>query len=193
MGSTWTDTPAHASAPGTGTGLGPHQSTASSWRTMRGLGSDAYPYPTGPRFAHMHAYTIFLPCKVTSSRHVSASCCRWSFRGCCSNMHSMHAGPGGLTTMATNTVPSSQLSPPDENSTPDDIKAWVEEQLDRLSNTPILGRFVSLGPSERRRGGAPLSDLHRNDKCFLIVHTQTCTPSHVYLADKYSIKFPVKG
>lgn len=64
--------------------------------------------------------------------------------------------------MATNEAPSSQLTPPGENATPDDIKAWVEDQLDVLGEMPILGRFISLGPNERRRGGTSLYD-----SCFL--------------------------
>lgn len=56
-----------------------------------------------------------------------------------------------MTTIGITT--SGQMEPPGENASPDDIKAWVEEQLDLLGDTAILGRFVSLGPAERRRGG----------------------------------------
>jgi hypothetical protein len=64
----------------------------------------------------------------------------------------MIAGPGGLTTIETNT-PS---TPPGDDASPHDIKAWVEEQLDLMREIPILGRFISLGPAERRRGGVLL-------------------------------------
>ena len=79
--------------------------------------------------------------------------------------------------MATSDVPSSQLTPPDENSTPDDIKAWVEEQLDLLADTPILGRFVPLGPSERRRGG---TSPHPHFACFCsaLVQSRIQSASH---------------
>ena len=45
--------------------------------------------------------------------------------------------------------------PPTNSSSPEEIKAWVEHQLDLLGSAPLLNRFVLLGPHERRRGGAP--------------------------------------
>jgi hypothetical protein len=41
--------------------------------------------------------------------------------------------------------------------TREEMKARVENQLDEMSESPVLGRFVLLGPSERRRGGVILS------------------------------------
>ena len=47
--------------------------------------------------------------------------------------------------------------PPTNSSSPEEIKAWVEHQLDLLGSAPLLNRFVLLGPHERRRGGAPIA------------------------------------
>ncbi|NJR42366.1 MAG: hypothetical protein HC767_06600 [Akkermansiaceae bacterium] len=54
------------------------------------------------------------------------------------------------------TVGATSAMPPTNSSTPDEIKAWVEHQLDIIGNDPLLNRFVLLGPHERRRGGAHL-------------------------------------
>lgn len=53
----------------------------------------------------------------------------------------------GLTAGGTQAAPAAGA--PDE-----DVKAWVEYQLDCLGEVPVLQRFVMLGASERRTGGA---------------------------------------
>jgi hypothetical protein len=53
------------------------------------------------------------------------------------------------------------------NSVPQDEVIGVEHQLDKFGSTPLLGRFLLLGPSQRRRGGwircfcCLLRELHR--------------------------------
>lgn len=47
--------------------------------------------------------------------------------------------------------------PPTKDASMDEIKAWVDHQLDLVGTTPVLNRFVMLGPHERRRGGTPLA------------------------------------
>lgn len=68
------------------------------------------------------------------------------------NPHGMTTFNQTAFTAGTNTA----VAPPTNASSPDEIKAWVEHQLDMLGDTPLLNRFVLVGPHERRRGGAPL-------------------------------------
>ena len=50
----------------------------------------------------------------------------------------------------------STIQAPTSSSSVDEIKAWVQRQLDMLGDTPLLNRFVMIGPRERRTGGAHL-------------------------------------
>ena len=70
--------------------------------------------------------------------------------------------PNGMTTFANATAqPAAEqddaVVPPTKDASMDEIKAWVDHQLDLIGTTPVLNRFVMLGPHERRRGGAPLA------------------------------------
>lgn len=69
--------------------------------------------------------------------------------------HRTYNAPHGMTTFNQTSYTSNftQAVPPTNSSTPDEIKAWVEHQLDLLGDTPLMNRFVLLGPNERRRGG----------------------------------------
>jgi hypothetical protein len=69
-------------------------------------------------------------------------------------------GPHGMTTFNNTNFTSgakTSVAPPTNASSPDEIKAWVEHQLDLIGDTPLLDRFMLLGPNERRRGGALLA------------------------------------
>lgn len=72
-------------------------------------------------------------------------------------------GQHGMTTFENQTVDAT-WQPPAQGASSEDVKAWVEHQLDRIGSTPLIGRFVMLGPSERRRGGvpSPLVAVHRH-------------------------------
>jgi hypothetical protein len=61
----------------------------------------------------------------------------------------------GMTTFERQTVDAT-VQPPTKGAPHDEVKAWVEHQLDQIGSTPLLGRFVLLGPSQRRCGGATL-------------------------------------
>lgn len=80
----------------------------------------------------------------------------------------MHAH--GMTTFEQTAISAiaTVSQPPTNSSNPDEIKAWVEHQLDVLGNTPLLGRFVMVGPHERRRGGTPLALIDLVSKLFAL-------------------------
>lgn len=61
----------------------------------------------------------------------------------------------GMTTFEQQTVDAT-WQPPAPGAAHDEVKAWVEHQLDQIGSTPLIGRFVLLGESERRRGGTHL-------------------------------------
>ena len=79
-----------------------------------------------------------------------------------SAQHANHRDlPPGMTTFANTPAQSPATegmhAPPAKDASMDEIKAWVEIQLDQIGSTPLLNRFVLLGPHERRRGGAPIA------------------------------------
>lgn len=67
----------------------------------------------------------------------------------------------GLTTFGLTSAAGTRDAPA-AGASDEDIKAWVEYQLDSLGEMPLLQRFVLLGGAERRSGGArPLLRAHR--------------------------------
>jgi hypothetical protein len=63
--------------------------------------------------------------------------------------------PHGMTTFnqTAYTIGATQAAPPTAGANADEIKAWVEHQLDVIGDIPLMNRFVLLGPNQRRRGG----------------------------------------
>eukprot|EP00892_Ulva_mutabilis_P004417 jgi/Ulvmu1/2347/UM013_0195.1 len=61
----------------------------------------------------------------------------------------------GLTAGATRAAPEAGASD-------DEVKAWVEWQLDGLGEMPVLQRFVMLGSAERRCGGQAVVQFARS-------------------------------
>lgn len=66
----------------------------------------------------------------------------------------MPAGiPDGTTYENNTSVFSQDIRMPNDESPPEEVKDWVETQLDSIDQSPLLDRFVLLGATERRRGG----------------------------------------
>ena len=66
----------------------------------------------------------------------------------------------GMTTYDVHSTapPASEgRQPPAPHAGGEEVKEWVEYQLDQIGSTPVIGKFVLLGPAERRRGGERLS------------------------------------
>lgn len=92
------------------------------------------------------------------------------------------AGPEGLTTMPGTILVDSE--PPEADANPEEIRDWVNHQLDSIGSTPLLDQFVLLGEGERRRGGL-LQLCDKNMRMLAVFRERLHTPRCMVCAVPY--------
>jgi hypothetical protein len=112
-----------------------------------------------------------------------------SARRATTNGHSRGMATFGNTSVcdpATKDIPTY----PTEDASTDELKAWVEHQLDKIGSTPLLNRFVLLGPRERRRGGTLLATsasvlIRAAASCVVFMKESSVLLSQLHLKKNY--------